>query len=637
MSNEEKALVVLDCEVYPNYFLVSFKNLKTGKIVSIESKGADKSLDAEATHKIKNIMTNRVTFGFNSRNYDMPIILYALAGNDCKSICELSNNIIENNMQGWQTLSHYNLILPKSFDHFDIQEPAPAVRISLKLYGGRMNSARLQDLPIKPNTTLTQQQMLDIKEYCTNDLETTIDLYKAIESRIDLRVKMGEKYKQDLRSKSDAQIAEAVIKSEIQKLKPRLRIKKPTLPDNITFKYNPPDYLKFETENLKNAFHVICSHNFELDARGSIKLPDQLKKLKITLGKSTYKLGIGGIHSTEKKQAIVPTSDQLLIDKDVASYYPSIILNLGLYPEHLGKGFLEVYQSMVTERLAAKNKASELGKELRALREKLAKMERAVIEKRAVELEDEIASLNVIAGSFKISCNGSFGKLGSKYSFLYSPDLMVQVTLTGQLALMMLIEELELFGVSVMSANTDGFVTLLNKSQHDEYQAICKNWEHKTGFVLEDNIYSGLYSRDVNNYLAVTETGAKGKGIFTLNQLSKNPQVPICTNAVIELITNGIGVAETIRSCTDLTQFITVRSVTGGAVWRSEYLGRVVRWIYSTDGDVITYEKNGNKVAKSDGAMPVMTLGGTLPSSIDYQRYINETYDILENIGYFDF
>ncbi|KKS65278.1 MAG: hypothetical protein UV34_C0020G0001, partial [Parcubacteria group bacterium GW2011_GWB1_42_6] len=35
---------------------------------------------------------------------------------------------------------------------------------------------------------------------------------------------------------------------------------------------------------------------------------------------------------------------------------------------------------------------------------------------------------------------------------------MIQVTITGQLALLMLIERLELCGVPVISANTDGLV-----------------------------------------------------------------------------------------------------------------------------------------------------------------------------------
>jgi hypothetical protein len=53
--------------------------------------------------------------------------------------------------------------------HFDIQEPAPAVMISLKLYGGRLHSKKLQDLPIDPHATLTKDQTEILRKYCVND------------------------------------------------------------------------------------------------------------------------------------------------------------------------------------------------------------------------------------------------------------------------------------------------------------------------------------------------------------------------------------------------------------------------------------------------------------------------------------
>lgn len=597
--SELKSLVVLDCEVYPNLFLVCFKNIDNNRVVSIEARGEDKSLDGVGLKKLTAIMSKRHTFGFNSRNYDLPIIFYALKHKTCGDIYKLSERIIGNNTPGWKTLKDFGLMLPRTMKHFDIQEPSPGVRVSLKLYGGRMNSKRLQDLPIEPGSTLSQDDMENIKDYCINDLDTTIDLYNQVKERMDLRVDMSKQYGQDLISKSDAQIAEAVIKSELQKRSPSKRLYAPQLSEDVTFKYPVPDYIKFQSAQLKEALKTIRRHSFGLGSKGSIKLPDQLKKLKINLGHSKYQLGIGGIHSTEKKQTVIPDEDQILVDKDVVSYYPSIILNLGLYPRHLGTAFLEVYQKLVDARLAAKRVGDK-----------------------------------VVSESLKIVINGSFGKLGSKWSALYSPDLMMTVTLTGQLALLMLIERLELSGINVVSANTDGFVSLIPKHKHDKYQDICATWEKETNFKLEENRYKALYSRDVNNYLAVTNCGAKGKGIFTANQLSKNPQGSISATAVINLLSKGTPISKTILECQDLAQFLLVRSVTGGAVWMEQYLGRVVRWIYSTEGEAITYKKNGNKVAKSDGARPIMLLDGILPKDLDYHRYIDEAKAILDSTGY---
>lgn len=593
-----KNFVVLDCEVYPNYFLAAFKNIDNDKVVTIESRGADKSLTPEATKKLNTIMHKRTTFGFNSNKYDMPIILFALAGKTCKEIHKLSDYIINENSPQWQTLKRFDLTIPQGYSHFDISEPAPGVMVSLKLYGGRLNSKRLQDLPIEPGSILTDKEMDNTLNYCINDLNTTIDLYRKIEDRIKLRYDMSEQYGMDLRSKSDAQIAEVVIKSELTKKFPAKRIKRPTIKSSTTFKYDIPSYIKFESKQLNEALDFIRGHDFEMDGKGSIKLPNELKSMKIDIGESKYQLGIGGIHSTEHKQAIVPKSNEVLCDRDVASYYPAIILNLKLYPKHLGESFLDIYQSIVDERLKAKRSGNSL-----------------------------------INQSLKIVINGSFGKLGSKWSILYSPDLMMTVTLTGQLALLMLIERLELAGIKVVSANTDGFVSIMDKSLYETYDDICFQWELDTAFELEETKYKGLYSRDVNNYLALTDYGAKGKGIFTINQITKNPAATICIQAVMDYLTKDISLEDTIRNCQDITQFLTVRSVTGGAVWKGRYLGRVVRWIYSTDGEKITYKKNGNKVAKSDGSRPIMEIKG-MEEDIDYLRYIDEAKEILEAIGY---
>jgi uncharacterized membrane protein (DUF106 family) len=82
-------------------------------------------------------------------------------------------------------------------------------------------------------------------------------------------------------------------------------------------------------------------------------------------------MGIGGLHSSETTVAHVAGDRHLLIDRDVASYYPSIILTLGLYPAHLGPAFLTVYQKLVRERLAAKKKMGEIKARLAELKKQL--------------------------------------------------------------------------------------------------------------------------------------------------------------------------------------------------------------------------------------------------------------------------
>ena len=73
-----------------------------------------------------------------------------------------------------------------------------------------------RSLPIEPDALIAPAQRELLRQYCVNDLDTTEALYRALEKQVELRAKMGEQYGMDLRSKSDAQIAEKVITSELE-------------------------------------------------------------------------------------------------------------------------------------------------------------------------------------------------------------------------------------------------------------------------------------------------------------------------------------------------------------------------------------------------------------------------------------
>jgi len=350
-------VVVLDVECYTNYFLIAFKNLNSGKVTTIEIRGADAHLDIEQRKLLNKMMTLRVTFGFNSNNYDMAMILYALGGKTCAMLKKLSDRIIESNSPGWMVMREFDLIKPRAWQHFDIKEPAPGVMISLKLYGGRLHCPKLQDLPYGPDVILTDKQMDEVRDYCGNDLDTTIDLYNAIKGQIKLRAEMSDQHDIDLMSKSDAQIAETVIKARVG------TSRKGRIPSTLLYK--APDYIKFQTEQLQELVGTLENIEFKLADNGAIKLP---KLPTITMGRSTYKIGIGGLHSTEHRQTVKADAEHLLIDKDVTSYYPSIILNLGLFPKQMGNKFLDVYRNIYKSRLSAKARLNEIDRELARLR-----------------------------------------------------------------------------------------------------------------------------------------------------------------------------------------------------------------------------------------------------------------------------
>ncbi len=211
---------------------------------------------------------------------------------------------------------------------------------------------------------------------------------------------------------------------------------------------------------------------------------------------------------------------------------------------------------------------------------------------------------------------------------------MLQVTITGQLALLMLIEMLEEKGVDCISGNTDGVVSMYDKSRHEEVRTIISEWEEKTDFRTEETEYSAVYSRDVNNYIAVKKNGVKKKGTFSQDSIAKNPEHNICTDAVIAYLTEGKSVEKTVKECKDVQRFVSVRNVRGGGEKNGLYLGKVVRWYYAKgEAGCIAYVGNGNKVPKTDGARPLMDLPHEVPVDIDYDWYIKTATDMLFDCG----
>jgi hypothetical protein len=268
-----------------------------------------------------------------------------------------------------------------------------------------------------------------------------------------------------------------------------------------------------------------------------------------------------------------------------------------------GKGavFIEAYRDIYEQRLAAKN-----------------------------------AGDKAVADSLKISLNGLFGKLGSKYSPFYSPDLLLMVTLTGQLNLLTLIDDLaKQSGIFVLSANTDGVMVGYHPSLRVKVLATVAANASETNFEYEEKRYDKVALKDVNNYIAVMNSGeVKAKGLYAEAGLQKNPTMSVCSKAVIQFLVDGTPPEMSIQYAEDFSDFTAIRAVRGGGEQAGVELGRVARWYMTTDKiPPIQYSSNGNKVPKTDGARACMFLPDSFPDDLDYQWYIDESYNILTSLG----
>ncbi len=300
---------------------------------------------------------------------------------------------------------------------------------------------------------------------------------------------------------------------------------------------------------------------------------------------------------------------------------------------------------------------------------------RSMVKKEINKLKKEYKILDRQQNTAKLISNSSFGQTGQRFSKIYDPSAMLHTTLTGQLTLMMVVEMLSLQGYKTFYANTDGITLKVKTKDIKKIQKITQDFDEITGLEMEYNFFKSSHIRDVNNFVNITDDGkVKAKGAYAEPDLEKNIATPICYEAVRKFLQDGTPIKTTINTCTDIKQFVSARTVTGGAMWSAKvpeiypegweasltrnkritikmqklkekaeggwvqengkYLGKVIRWYYSTKGATIHYKKSSNKVPKSDNAKPMMDLKEKIPKDLNYNWYYNEAEELLKDVGY---
>jgi hypothetical protein len=591
--------LILDVESYPNYFLAGFKHVQSGKYIFLEKDFNPRFL-SWLLHSFR-------TVGFNSIYYDLIVLWAAYVNRDPGFLKQVTNDIIVYGKPKREVEREYGFkcypLEPRQ--HVDLINVCPLTG-SLKLYAARLHCKRIQDLPFPDTEYLEDWQKDVVRDYNGNDLDNTDIIAKFCKERLALRESLSIKYGEDLMSKSDAQMAEVVIPKEVAKLNGKWP-KRPTIEPGTAYKYSVPSYIKFVTPQLQELLYKIKKADFVVQDNGYIALPKELDGATVSINGTSFAIGIGGLHSQEKEIGYESDEENQLSDRDMVSFYPNILINGKLYPIALGPNFLIVFKGFKDQRVVAKRNKN--------------------------FTEDK---------GLKIFINGMSGKLSDVWSKMRSPDLTIQMTITGQLTLLLFAEILTCNGFKVISANTDGIVIYHKRADQEKLLYWVKYFEQLTGFETENTEYASYYARDVNAYFAVkTDGGVKVKGPYSEvgsqsgTQLDTNPITLICSDAIKLFLSKKVPFEETILNCKDITRFVTVRQVKGGAHKDGEYLGKVVRWYYAKgEYGTINYVMNGNKVPETEGAKPAMDLPDSFPNDVNYAWYIDKCKNILYDIGF---
>lgn len=626
-----KIVYVYDIEVFQNIFHCSVKNTETNNIYKFEIserknqlrelvkffKQVDKYItwgDYYTTNI--NIPANVIFCGYNNLHYDNPIINYIIEYEDrlmqyniptiCSSIFNLSKTITtssEDNIDAWK---HWKYQI--WFDTFDILTMlySNKLRVGLKEIQVTMQYPNVQEFACDWTKPLPLEDFNSMIDYNINDIESTSELLNRCKKDVDLRIAIEDEYGVRVLSKDGVNIGMKILTQkylektgltwwDIKDLRSPMSV--------IPLKDVILPFIKYDSPILQRVLE---------DMKNQIVSPGRKGyENKFVFNNLRYSVGVGGIHSVNSPEIIIPRDDEMLIDIDVASLYPSMLIEYEFYPKHLGKEFLEVYKQIKDERIEAKHNGDKVKNE-----------------------------------TLKLALNGLSGNLQNEHNFCYSPFAVMQIRINGQLLLLMLAEKLTQIGCRIVQANTDGLFVLLKKDVYSKVNSICREWEQLTKLTLEEDRFKAMYQYAINDYFAITEDNkVKEKGMFiTTVKLGKGLTPKIIPKAVISFFKDGISVEDTIKNCTDIRDFL--MSEKTGKQWHVEYMneeqqrtnrfyastngGYLWKWKYSNDSDAKSYQNmltaSGVTLLNKFDDKPIKER------KINYRYYIMEAYKIIRDL-----
>ena len=626
-----KIVYVYDIEVFQNIFHCSVKNTETNDIYKFEIserknqlrdlvkffKQVDKYItwgDYYTTNI--NIPANVIFCGYNNLHYDNPIINYIIEYEDklmqyniptiCSSIFNLSKTITtssEDNIDAWK---HWKYQI--WFNTFDILTMlySNKLRVGLKEIQVTMQYPNVQEFVCDWTKPLPLEDFDSMIDYNINDIESTSELLNRCKKDVDLRIAIEDEYGVRVLSKDGVNIGMKILTQkylektgltwqDIKDLRSPMSV--------IPLKDVILPFIKYDSPILQRILE---------DMKNQIVSPGRKGyENKFVFNNLRYSVGVGGIHSVNSPEIIIPRDDEMLIDIDVASLYPSMLIEYEFYPKHLGKEFLEVYKQIKDERIEAKHNGDKVKNE-----------------------------------TLKLALNGLSGNLQNEHNFCYSPFAVMQIRINGQLLLLMLAEKLTQIGCRIVQANTDGLFVLLKKDAYSKVNSICREWEQLTKLTLEEDRFKAMYQYAINDYFAITEDNkVKEKGMFiTTVKLGKGLTPKIIPKAVISFFKDGISVEDTIKNCTDIRDFL--MSEKTGKQWHVEYMneeqqrtnrfyastngGYLWKWKYSNDSDAKSYQNmltaSGVTLLNKFDDKPIEER------KINYRYYIIEAYKIIRDL-----
>ena len=661
MKIRGKTVYVYDIEVFQNVFHCTAKNTETGQYYKFEISCRKNELRqlVDFFYTIRNnsyswndiyttdiqFNTNKIFAGYNNLHYDNAIINYIISYYDkminmnylriCDSLYNLSKIITtSDDISAWKRWKY-----AVNFETFDILTMlySQKLRVGLKEIQVTMQYKNVLEFAHDWTKPLDTDLIDEMIEYNINDVDSTEALLNKCKDKVELRIAIEDEYGVRVLSKDGVNIGMKILTQKYLE-KTGLTwwdIKDLRSPaDVIALNEVILPFIEYRDPILKNVLS---------DMKNQIVSPGRKGyENKFVFRGLRYSVGVGGIHSVNNPEIIIPKEDEMLIDIDVASLYPSMLIEYKFYPKHLGLEFLEVYSQIKNERIEAKHTGNKVKNE-----------------------------------TLKLALNGLSGNLQNEHNFCYSPFAVMQIRINGQLLLLMLAESLTDIGCRIVQANTDGLFVLLKKDSYSKVQEICRSWEQQTKLVLEEDRFEAMYQYAINDYIAVSEGYQEMKKLFKTNPekalnkkgkpyvsldaikddyikekgmfitkvlLGKGMSPKIIPEAIRDYFIDNIPVRDTIYNCKDINKFLTYQKVDKkfSVEYNNNLIQRINRFYASTNGPYL-YKCLVDSEGRRTNFTNLLTASGITilnkfdnkpieERKINYRYYLKECLKIIEEL-----
>lgn len=557
-----------DCETYPNAFTIGFIHPVTRRkwLFEISNRRNDIQLFCLFLEVLKQQGCRMV--GYNNIGFDYPVIHFIYKNrNACITVTDIYDKAMSIiNAPHHARFAHMvwesdwiveQLDLYK-IHHFDNMAKAT----SLKVLEFNMRMQSIEDLPFDVGIDLTSEQIDVLISYMWHDIDATDMFADRTVKQIAMREGLTKTFDKNMMNMSDVKIGEVILVTEMEKAGIKCfeyvdnkKKKRQTKRDSVDLGQVIFPYVKFERVEFQNIQNYLA-------ARVITEFKGVFKGLIATVDGVDYKFGTGGIHASVESQVVHTNDTHQLVDVDVASFYPNLAIKNKLFPAHLGEEFGDAYEGVYHTRKTYPKGSAE-------------------------------------NGAFKLALNGAYGGSNNEYSPFFDTQFTMAITINGQLLLCMLVEQmLKVPGLRMIQANTDGITYLCPHEYLDHTRSICRWWEQVTNLELEEALYSRMFIRDVNSYMAEYESGdLKRIGAYAHITAEEDPgtrELPyhkdwsarIVAMAAEAALVRGEDIREFITSHGDTFDFFLRTKVPRSSTleWGGEKVSNIVRYYISTDG-----------------------------------------------------